>query len=49
MTARRCSRGTIMGSVGKDDDTNGGGGRRDEVAAIFGGAIEDEATIRFSS
>ena len=49
MTVGRCSRGTTMGYVGKDDDTNGGGVKRDEVADVFGGAVEDQATFRFSS
>ena len=48
MTAGRCSRGTKIGCVDKDDDTNGGGEKRDEVADVFGVAVEDETTIRFS-
>ena len=47
MTSRRCSRGTTMGYVDKDDDTNGGDVKRDKVTNVFGGAVEDEATARF--
>lgn len=49
MTVGGCSRDTTMACVGKDDDTDGGGLKRDEMADVFGGAVEDEGTTRFSS